>query len=108
MGSEGPLQRWNSSNATFDLQVQPTDYIVEANGVRGTSVQLLEEIQGSSTQLDLVLKRNQQLVPLPHVLSELAEQLPIWSDCGDEQHQNNCQSSSSNALDSTDVCTIEM
>lgn len=59
---EGPFQTWNAGVA-FDLQVQSTDCIVEANGVRGTSAQLLEQMQGGGPLLDLVLVRSQ--VPRP-------------------------------------------
>jgi len=83
---EGPFRRWNAG-VTFDFQVQPTDYIVEVNGVHGNSASLLQEIQDSeSPQLQLVLVRRRAAElsaprPEPEV-PPVSRGLPPQRGCG--------------------------
>lgn len=79
---DGPFKRWNQS-VTFDLQVQPTDNIIEVNGIRGTCHQLLEAIRSGcgGQQLELVLVRTRPPDPPPE-----PESFPLqWGTSQPEQ-----------------------
>jgi len=55
----GLVQRWNAANARHGMEVRKGDRIVEVNGVRGDSRQLVEQLNRDAT-MQMVIRRPEE------------------------------------------------